>query len=99
MRFACDSRKFSPVFVITTLTRFHDGLAGAFMYIKLVPIELNLLPSAPLTDIVCDLSTFIFIFCAIDNGARLMEAPVSHMILTLIGSGTLFLVVGFWGGY
>ena len=97
MRLAGDSKKFSPVFVTTTLTHLHDELAGAFIYMKLVPMVLNFLPSAPQTDSRCYLWIFIFNVCAIDNGARLIETPLSHMTSALIGSGTLFLVVGFWG--
>ena len=67
------------------------------MYTMPIPIEFNLLPSAPLTDLVRDLSTFIFMSLAIDKGARLMDAPVSQRTLALIGSGILFFVFGFIG--
>ena len=67
------------------------------MYTTPIPIEFNLVPSAPLTDLVCDLSTFIFISLAIDKGARLMDTPVFQSTLALVGSGILFFVFGFIG--
>ena len=88
---------FFPVLVSSTSTRFHDGFAGAFIYTTPIPIEFNFLPSAPLTALVRDLSTLIFISLAIDKGARLMDAPVSQSTLALDGSGILFFVFGFIG--
>ena len=97
LRSACDRKKFSLVLVITTSTHFHTGLAWAFMYTTPIPIEFNRFPSAPLTDLVCVLFTFIFISLAIDRGARLMEAPVLQRTLVVIGSSVLFFVLGFIG--
>ena len=52
---------------------------------------------APLTDIVHELSIFIFNSFAINRGARLMEALVSQRTLAHAGPGNLFFVFVFMG--